>query len=70
MAVVKKQTEKNMRYVENYYNHTLRNNFLSLFTQAPKLVQLLESQNAQIEIFEDKMFENDTVKKKKEKSIK
>ena len=25
----KRQPEKNIHYVENYYNHTLRNNFLS-----------------------------------------
>ena len=28
MAVVKRQPEKNIHYVKNYYNHTLRNKFL------------------------------------------
>ena len=28
-AVVERQPEKNIHYMENYYNHTLINNFLS-----------------------------------------
>ena len=33
MAIVKRQPEKNIYYVENFYNHIFKNNFLSSKSQ-------------------------------------